>query len=215
MPGEGRLSAGADAGSGGFGVAHHSWGMGSAVSSKGDGGGAPEQTRPPFHHLGGGGICGAPIQGFAAACPTPYALAEGAGNREAAQNTPEQEDRSSERHHKGAGQPFDRDGVLSPSEDETPRIDLNGTRNEVINVPVRKCDHCNEIVLMVGSCSACNTGYVHKNTVENPETGFIHFIYECSGCPPARRKAQKIIKINDGNNGNGRQSSDDLIRNFL
>jgi hypothetical protein len=86
------------------------------------------------------------------------------------------------------------------------------TKNEVINVVVRKCNHCNEIVPKVGICQDCNTEYEHKNTVENPDTGFIHFVYECSGCPPAKRKAQKIIKINDGNN---RASRDDLIKNFL
>jgi hypothetical protein len=86
------------------------------------------------------------------------------------------------------------------------------TKNEVINVIVRKCHHCNEIVPKVGICSDCSTEYEHTNTVENPETGFIHFVYECSGCPPAKRKAQKIIKINDGNN---RESRDDLIKNFL
>ena len=86
------------------------------------------------------------------------------------------------------------------------------TKNEPINVLVRKCHHCNEIVPIVGMCSDCSTEYEHKNTVENPETGFIHFIYECSGCPPAKRKAQKIIKINDGNN---RKSKDELMKNFL
>jgi len=86
------------------------------------------------------------------------------------------------------------------------------TKNDVIDVVVCKCGHCNEIVPIVGTCPDCNTPYAHKNTVENPETGFIHFIYECSGCPPEKRRAQKIIKINDGNN---RQSNDDLIKNFL
>ncbi|GFO95848.1 hypothetical protein ig2599ANME_0029 [groundwater metagenome] len=81
------------------------------------------------------------------------------------------------------------------------------TNNEVIDVVVRKCGHCNEIVPKVGICQDCNTEYCHKNTVENPETGFIHFIYECSGCPPAKRRAQKIIKINDGNNNNSTVNS--------
>lgn len=89
------------------------------------------------------------------------------------------------------------------------------TKNEVINVMVRKCHHCNEIVPIVGICSDCNTDYEHKNTVENPDTGFIHFVYECSGCPPEKRKAQKIIKINDGNIRDNRESRDDLIKNFL
>ncbi|HKZ37543.1 MAG TPA: hypothetical protein VJ184_07840 [Chryseolinea sp.] len=89
------------------------------------------------------------------------------------------------------------------------------TENEIINVTVGKCRHCNEIVPIVGICSDCNTDYEHTNTVENPETGFIHFVYECSGCPPKKRKAQKIIKINDGNARDSRESRDDLIKNFL
>jgi hypothetical protein len=97
------------------------------------------------------------------------------------------------------------------SEDEYSVSAIN-TKNEFIEVVVHKCHHCNEIVPIVGICSDCNTEYEHKKTVENPETGFIHFIYECSSCPPEKRKAQKIIKINDGNN---RKTSDDLITNFL
>src|SRR5659263_160599 len=97
------------------------------------------------------------------------------------------------------------------SDDEYSLSAIN-TKNEVIEVVVRKCSHCNEMVPKVGICSECNTEYEHKNTVENPETGFIHFIYECLSCPPAKRKAQKIIKINDGNS---RKTSDDLITNLL
>ncbi len=90
------------------------------------------------------------------------------------------------------------------------------TKNEVIDVVVGKCRHCEEIVPRVGKCPDCNTEYEHKNTVENPETGFIHFIYECSGCPPAKRKAQKIIKINDGNSSsNSKTKRDELIKSFF
>jgi hypothetical protein len=96
--------------------------------------------------------------------------------------------------------------------DDEYSISATNTKNECIDVVVQKCHHCNEIVPKVGACSDCNTEYEHINTVENPETGFIHFIYECSGCPPAKRRAQKIVKINDGNN---RKTSDDLITNFL
>ncbi|MCZ7357202.1 MAG: hypothetical protein O8C66_14850 [Candidatus Methanoperedens sp.] len=88
-------------------------------------------------------------------------------------------------------------------------------KNEVIDVVVCKCGHCNEHVPKVGTCPDCNTEYVHTKTVENPETGFLHFIYEC-GCPPAKRKAQKIIKINDGNNkaSNEPSSTDELRKGF-
>lgn len=91
-------------------------------------------------------------------------------------------------------------------------LSATNSKNEIIDVVVSKCDHCNEIVPKVGNCPDCDTLYAHKNTVENPETGYLHFIYECSGCPPEKRKAQKIIRINDGNN---KSSRDDLIKNFL
>ncbi len=89
------------------------------------------------------------------------------------------------------------------------------TRNEAIKVVVCKCGHCNEIVPKVGMCPECNTVYEHKNTVENPETGFIHFIYECSGCPPAKRKAQKIIKIIDGADPTAKTKREDIIKSFF
>src|SRR3989337_3747767 len=99
----------------------------------------------------------------------------------------------------------------SISDDEYKLSAIN-TRNEAIEVVVCKCHHCNENVPKVGVCPDCKTEYAHVKTVENPETGFIHFVYECSGCPPEKRKAQKIIKIDDGNN---RRSRDELIKNFL
>ncbi len=100
-----------------------------------------------------------------------------------------------------------------PSESESYTISAINTKNEVIDVVVSKCDHCNEIVPIVGKCPDCKTIYEHVKTVENPETGFIHFVYECSMCPPEKRKAQKIIRINDGNSNSN--TKDDLIKNFL
>ncbi|MBE0520797.1 MAG: hypothetical protein IBX39_00835 [Candidatus Methanoperedenaceae archaeon] len=92
-------------------------------------------------------------------------------------------------------------------------ISVLNARNEVIDVMVSKCSHCNEIVPRVGICGDCNTAYVHKQTLENPDTGFIHFIYECGGCPPDKRKAQKTIKVNEGN---GRtESTDQIVNSFL
>ncbi len=93
------------------------------------------------------------------------------------------------------------------------RLSAINTKNEVIDVVVCKCHHCSENVPKVGTCPDCNTPYEHTKTVENPETGFIHFIYECAGCPPGKRKAQKIIKINDGNTN--KTTRDDLIKGFL
>jgi hypothetical protein len=92
-------------------------------------------------------------------------------------------------------------------------ISVINTKNEVIDMVVCKCDHCDENVPKVGTCPDCKTTYIHTKTVENPETGFIHFIYECSGCPPGKRKAQKIIRINDGNSN--KNTRDDLIKDFL
>lgn len=87
------------------------------------------------------------------------------------------------------------------------------TKNEIIDVVVHKCSHCDENIPKVGYCPDCNTLYEHKNTVENPGTGFIHYVFECSGCPPAKRKAQKIFKVNDGSSN--KTSRDELIKNFL
>lgn len=91
-------------------------------------------------------------------------------------------------------------------------LSATNSKNEVIDVVICKCQHCDEMVPKVGTCPDCNTVYEHKNTVENPETGYLHFIYECSGCPPGNRKAQKIIKINEGG---GSSKSDDLIKSFF
>lgn len=99
-----------------------------------------------------------------------------------------------------------------PPESDSYKISAINSKNEAIDVMVCKCHHCNEIVPVVGICPDCKTAYEHKRTVENPETGFIHFIFECRGCPPEKRKAQKTIKINDGAN---RDTRDDLIKNFL
>jgi len=93
------------------------------------------------------------------------------------------------------------------------KLSAVNANNDVIEVVVCKCQHCNEIVPKVGTCPDCHTAYEHKNTVENPETGFIHFIFECSGCPPAKRKAQKIFKISDGSNN--KKSRDDMIKSFF
>lgn len=87
-------------------------------------------------------------------------------------------------------------------------------KNEAIDVKICKCGHCNEMVPKVGRCSECNTEYIHVNTVENPETGFMHFIYECSGCPPSRRRAQKVIKINEGNSSKDDITTRDLRKGF-
>lgn len=103
--------------------------------------------------------------------------------------------------------------IFMPEEPDTYKISAINTKNEEIYVTVTKCNHCNENVPVVGMCPDCHTSYDHVKTVENPETGFIHFVYECSGCPEGKRKAQKIIKPADGNsNGNTR---DELIKNFL
>jgi len=100
-----------------------------------------------------------------------------------------------------------------PSESDTYTISAINTKNEVIDVVVTVCHHCKENVPVVGKCPDCQTEYEHVKTVENPETGFIHFVYECSKCPTGKRKAQKIIRINDGNSNSS--TKDDLIKNFL
>ncbi|NIA03189.1 MAG: hypothetical protein GWP12_01420 [Nitrospirae bacterium] len=36
---------------------------------------------------------------------------------------------------------------------------------------------------------------MHLKTVEDFKTGFLHYIFECSGCPEAKRTARKILKL--------------------
>ncbi len=90
------------------------------------------------------------------------------------------------------------------------------TRNELIEVTIHQCPHCEENIPKVGICTSCGTPYKHLKTFEDFETGFIHYIYECQGCPPDKRMGQKIIKFTD--NGSGRDStltSDELVEDFL
>jgi hypothetical protein len=100
-----------------------------------------------------------------------------------------------------------------PAESDSYTISAINTKNEVIAVVVTRCRHCNENVPVVGTCTDCLTEYEHVKTVENPDTGFIHFVYECSECPPGKRKAQKIIRINEGKSNTS--TRDDLIKDFL
>ncbi len=69
--------------------------------------------------------------------------------------------------------------------------------NNVQNVLVHECPDCRELVPKVGDCPRCGTAYHHIRTVEDFKTGFLHYVYECSGCPEEERKAQKIIKFTE------------------
>ncbi|MCZ7357591.1 MAG: hypothetical protein O8C66_12185 [Candidatus Methanoperedens sp.] len=69
--------------------------------------------------------------------------------------------------------------------------------NKVIDVMVHECQDCRELVPNVGNCPNCGMAYTHVKTVEDFKTGFLHYIYECSGCPAEERKAQKVIKFTD------------------
>ncbi len=69
--------------------------------------------------------------------------------------------------------------------------------NKIVDVVVHECIDCSELIPKVGNCPSCGTAYVHKKTVEDFKTGFLYYIYECSGCPPEERKAQKVIKFTE------------------
>ncbi len=69
--------------------------------------------------------------------------------------------------------------------------------NHIIEVHVHECQDCRELVPKVGNCPSCGTPYTHTKTVEDFKTGFLHYIYECSGCPVEERKAQKVIKFTE------------------
>lgn len=65
---------------------------------------------------------------------------------------------------------------------------------ERVKVECIECTHCKEIIPKVGTCADCQTQYEHWKTIEEEETGFLHFIYRCSGCIGDAQKAQKILK---------------------
>jgi hypothetical protein len=69
--------------------------------------------------------------------------------------------------------------------------------NNVMQVLVHECPECSELVPMVGECQRCGTSYAHVNTVEDFTTGFLHYIYECSGCPEEEKKARKVVKFTE------------------
>ncbi len=69
--------------------------------------------------------------------------------------------------------------------------------NNIIEVIVHECLHCRELIPKVGNCPQCGTPFGHTTTVEDFETGFLHYIYECSGCPANERKAKKVLKVTE------------------
>ncbi|MDF1498078.1 MAG: hypothetical protein P1P85_01820 [Patescibacteria group bacterium] len=93
-------------------------------------------------------------------------------------------------------------------------IVVTSNKNKVENIWFKKCNHCQEKIPDVGACSECGTDYIHIHTVENYETGFLHFIYTCSGCAEDQRKAQKVVKINNGN-GDATNKVYELVKDFL
>lgn len=91
------------------------------------------------------------------------------------------------------------------------------SKNTIESIYFEDCSHCTEKIPVVGQCSSCGTDYEHLRTVENYENGFLHYIYECSGCPEDQRKAKKVIKIHEGvtENGEATSKAKELTSNFL
>lgn len=87
--------------------------------------------------------------------------------------------------------------------------------NNVMEIFVHECPECNELVPKVGNCPTCGTSYTHTRTVEDFKTGFLHFIYECSGCPEEERKAQKAIKFTEVVDENKLNVRKNLVDDFL
>ena len=86
--------------------------------------------------------------------------------------------------------------MAEPKKKKEFKMTALNTDNNIVDVTVHECAHCSELIPKVGNCPDCGSAYTHLNTVENFETGYMHYIYEC-GCPPAQRKAQKILKITE------------------
>lgn len=97
-------------------------------------------------------------------------------------------------------------------------ITVVNNKNAIEDVYFEECNHCTEKIPVVGVCSTCGTDYIHMRTFEDYETGFLHYIFTCSGCPEDQRKARKVVKIYEGNgNGKGEITSKahEMARNFL
>ena len=77
------------------------------------------------------------------------------------------------------------------------KVSALNTKNNLVEVTIHECLHCRELIPKVDDCPNCGTAYNHMDTVENFETGFLHYIYECSGCPDDERSAQKILKLTE------------------
>lgn len=97
------------------------------------------------------------------------------------------------------------------------RVTVLTSKNTVENIFFEDCCHCSEKVPVVGKCSVCGTDYEHLRTIDNYETGFLHYIFSCSGCPEDQRKAQKILKVYEVSGGNNEASSRarELTKSFL
>jgi hypothetical protein len=87
--------------------------------------------------------------------------------------------------------------------------------NNTMEIPFYECQHCRQMIPKVDECKDCGCPYSHLTTVENFETGCLHFIYECSGCPEDKRKAQKIIKIIEDIHKSKSNRAKDLADDFL
>jgi len=95
------------------------------------------------------------------------------------------------------------------------KLTVLNARNDLIDIVVHECEHCHELIPKVGDCPECGTAYNHLKTVENFKTGFLHYIYECSGCPEDKRKAQKTIKLIDVVDENRLNIRKNLADDFL
>ncbi len=86
--------------------------------------------------------------------------------------------------------------LSEPKKKKEFKLTALNTQNDIVEIIVEECQHCRELVPRVGNCPKCGAQYSHLNTVENFQTGYLHYIYECA-CPAEERKAQKILKITE------------------
>lgn len=102
-----------------------------------------------------------------------------------------------------------------PEKKKEYRLTALTTDNTIIEVVVHECEHCHELIPNVGECSQCGTPYNHLKTIEDFKTGFLHYIYECTGCPEEERKAKKIIKLTEVVDESRLNIKKDLADSFL
>lgn len=76
---------------------------------------------------------------------------------------------------------------------ENHKIVAIGPDGNMIEIPAYFCPKCEQYVPVVEDCSNCGGPHTHIYTKDEHEKNLVHYVYECNGCPPGKRKAKKSL----------------------